>query len=82
MVRLWAHGVAVSLAVTAWPCLAHDAPCPPNDTIVVTGQSEPPTIRHEDDQQAPELCGTERGREALNNIALARFKAPVCPGAN
>lgn len=68
----------LGLALLATPCSAQSPPTP--DTIVVTGKAPGEPTRREDYDRALELSGAGHGRKALYETALARFKAPVCPG--
>ncbi|HEU4651486.1 MAG TPA: hypothetical protein VFS49_08730, partial [Croceibacterium sp.] len=69
----------LSAALAATPVAAQtepDAPGEPDNTIVVTGEPEPPTRREVFDQ-ALELSRVDPGR--MYEEALARVTAPLCP---
>src|SRR6187399_1878695 len=79
MLRAWHAGFLVAI-LAALPSAAQTEPAPEpsesDDTIVVTGETEPPTRRDVFDQ-ALELSRVDQGQ--MYEEALARVTAPLCP---
>jgi hypothetical protein len=80
MLKAWRATALPFAILTAQPAAAQTEPAPPqdtsSDTIVVTGETEPPT-RREVFEQALEVSRIDPGQ--MYEQALARVTAPLCP---
>ena len=79
MLKAWRATVLSVAMLATLPAAAQSEPAPPSepdDTIIVTGNTEPPTHR-EVFEQALEVSRVDSGR--MYEESLARLVAPLCP---